>query len=151
MELDLARRLGQLEAVGAGALHPPDVAQAEAAITRRAPGRARGRPDAENERLARLDSARKEDDATGRQVDQAAELAAAAVARALPLPGLGDSEIVQVIKEYLSSLIEDSPLKDVFAAWAGRLAGRGEPPAAAAAVGPRPGPAEGRRPRRGRP
>jgi hypothetical protein len=138
VELDLARRLGQLEAV-ALALHPPDVAQAEAAATRRAGlGEPAAGPDAENERLARLDSARKEDDATGRQVDQAAELAAAAVARALPLPGLGDSEIVQVIKEYLSSLIEDSPLKDVFAAWAGRLAGRGEPPAATAAVVPDP-------------
>jgi hypothetical protein len=60
------------------------------------------------------------------------------VARALQLPGLGDTEIVQVIREYLSSLIEDSPLKDVFAAWAGRIAGGQEPPAAAAAVVPDP-------------
>jgi hypothetical protein len=138
VELDLARRMGQLEAA-ALAPHPPDVARAEAAVTRQAGlGEPAAGPDAENERLARLDSARKEDDATEGQVDQAAELAAAAVARALPLPGLGDTEIVQVIKEYLSSLIEDSPLKDVFAAWAGRLAGHGEPPAAAAAVVPDP-------------
>jgi hypothetical protein len=138
VELDLARRMGQLEAA-ALAPHPPDVARAEAAVTRQAGlDEPAAGPDAETERLARLDSARKEDDATERQVDQAAELAAAAVARALQLPGLGDTEIVQVIKEYLSSLIEDSPLKDVFAAWAGRLAGHGEPPAAAAAVIPDP-------------
>jgi hypothetical protein len=138
VELDLARRMGQLEAA-ALALHPPDVTRAEAADTRRAGlDEPAAGPDAENERLARLDSARKEDDATERQLDQAAELAAAAVARALPLPGLGDTEIVQVIREYLSSLIEDSPLKDVFAAWAGRIAGGQEPPTAAEAVVPDP-------------
>ncbi len=138
VELDLARRMGQLEAA-ALALHPPDITRAEAVVTRQAGlDEPAAGPDAENERLARLDSARKEDDATERQLDQAAELAAAAVARALPLPGLGDSEIVQVIKEYLSSLIEDSPLKDVFAAWAGRIAGGQDPPAAAEAVVPDP-------------
>jgi len=49
-----------------------------------------------------------------------------------------DTEIAQVIKEYLSSLVENSPLKDVFAAWAGRIAGRDEPPGAAEAVVPDP-------------
>jgi hypothetical protein len=138
VELDLARRMGQLQAA-ALALHPPDIAGAEAAAARQAGlDEPAADPDAENQRLARLDSADKEDDATERQVDQAAELAAAAVAKALPLPGLGDTEIVQVIKEYLSGLVEDSPLKDVFAAWAGRIAGRSEPPAAAAAVVPDP-------------
>lgn len=136
VELDLARRMGQLQAVALG-LDPPDIAAAEAAATRQAGlDEPAASPDAENERLARLDSARKEDDATERLVDQAAELAAAAVARALPLPGLGDTEIAQVVKEYLSSLVEGSPLKDVFAAWAGRIAGRDEPPGAAEAVVP---------------
>jgi len=138
VELDLARRMGQLQAV-ALRLNPPDIAAAEAAATRQAGlEEPAANPDAENERLARLDSARKEDEATERLVDQAAELAAAAVARALPLPGLGDTEIAQVIKEYLSSLVENSPLKDVFAAWAGRIAGRDEPPGAAEAVVPDP-------------
>jgi hypothetical protein len=138
VELDLARRMGQLQAV-ALRLNPPDIAAAEAAATRQAGlEEPAANPDAENERLARLDSARKEDEATERLVDQAAELAASAVARALPLPGLGDTEIAQVVKEYLSSLVEDSPLKDVFAAWAGRIAGRGEPPGAAGAVVPDP-------------
>jgi hypothetical protein len=138
VELDLARRMGQLQAV-ALRLAPPDIAAAEAAVTREAGlDEPAASPDAENERLARLDSARQEDQATERLVDQAAELAASAVARALPLPGLGDTEIAQVIKEYLSSLVEDSPLKDVFAAWAGRIAGRDEPPGAAAAVVPDP-------------
>lgn len=138
VELDLARRMGRLQAV-ALRLNPPDIAAAEAAVTRQAGlDEPAASPDAENGRLARLDSARKEDEATERLVDQAAELAASAVAKALPLPGLGDTEIAQVIKEYLSSLVEDSPLKDVFAAWAGRIAGRGEPPGAAEAVVPDP-------------
>ena len=138
VELDLARRMGQLQAV-ALRLNPPDIAAAEAAATREAGlNEPAASPDAENERLARLDSARKEDAATERLVDQAAELAASAVARALPLPGLGDTEIAQVIKEYLSSLVEESPLRDVFAAWAGRIAGRDEPPGAAEAVVPDP-------------
>jgi hypothetical protein len=138
VELDLARRMGQLQAV-ALRLNPPDIAAAGAAATREAGlDEPAASPDAENERLARLDSARKEDEATERLVDQAAELAASAVARALPLPGLGDTEIAQVIKEYLSSLVEESPLTDVFAAWAGRIAGRDEPPGAAEAVVPDP-------------
>ena len=133
VELDLARRLGELQAV-TFAPRPPDIARAAAAATGRAgfPGPAPGRQE-ESRRLARLDSAEKQDDATGRLADQAAELAASAVARALQLPGLGNTEVVQVIKEYLSGLIENSPVKDVFAAWAGRIAG-GHPPGPAAGL-----------------
>ena len=108
VELDLARRLGELQAVTL-APRPPDIARAAAAATGRAglAGQAPGRQE-ESRRLARLDSAEKQDDATGRLADQAAELAASAVARALQLPGLGNTEVVQVIKEYLSGLIENS-------------------------------------------
>jgi hypothetical protein len=82
--------------------------------------------------------AQHEDDATRRLADQAAELAATAVSKALQLPGLGNTEVVQVIREYLSGLIENSPLKDVFAAWAGRIAGRSAPHPAAGLVVPDP-------------
>lgn len=41
----------------------------------------------------------------------------------LQIPSLGENEIIQVIREYLSGLAENSPLKDVFAAWAERLIG----------------------------
>jgi hypothetical protein len=138
VELDLARRLGELQAVTL-APRPPDIARAAAAATGRAglsgPGRG---PEEESRRLARLDSAESQDDASGRLADQAAELAASAVARALQLPGLGNTEVVQVIKEYLSGLIENSPVKDVFAAWAGRIAGRSAPRPAAEIVVPDP-------------
>ncbi len=138
VELDLARRLGKLQAVTL-APRPPDITQAEAAATRQAgfDAPAAG-PDEVNQRLAGLDSAEKKDDATERLADQAAELAAAAVAKALQLPGLGDTEVVQVIREYLSGLIENSPVKDVFAAWAGRIAGRSAPRPAAEIVVPDP-------------
>ncbi len=138
VELDLARRLGELQAA-ALAPRPPDITQAEATTTLQdgfdAPA---GGPDQENQRLAGLDAAEKRDDATERLADQAAELAASAVAKALRLPGLGDTEVVQVIREYLSSLIENSPVKDVFAAWAGRIAGRSAPRPAGEVVVPDP-------------
>ena len=60
------------------------------------------------------------------------------LARALQLPGLGNTEVVQVIKEYLSGLIENSPVKDVFAAWAGRIAGGHAPGPPAGLVIPDP-------------
>ena len=39
------------------------------------------------------------------------------------LPKFGGVDVVEVIGEYLSSLIEQSPLKDVLAGWMGWLAG----------------------------
>jgi hypothetical protein len=140
IELDLARRLGELQARTL-APEPPDVTQAEAAVTRQAGLDAEaGSAAQEKKQLGEVDAAEHEDDATEELVDQAAELAASAVAGALQLPGLGDTEVVQVIREYLSGLIEISPLKDVFAAWAGRITGRSEPPAAEELVIPDPGP-----------
>ncbi len=141
VELDLAMRIGELQAATL-APRPPDVVQTEDAAARQA-GFDTPPADAtqESKRLAELDSAEKQDDATERLVDQAAELAAGAVANALQLPGLGDAEILQVIKEYLSGLIENSPLKDVFAGWAGRIPGRSgdAPPSAAKLMVPDPG------------
>ena len=46
--------------------------------------------------------------------------------------------MVQVVREYLSGLVEESPLKDVFAAWTGRLAGAVRPPDAETLVVPEP-------------
>jgi hypothetical protein len=71
-------------------------------------------------------------------VDRAAELAAAAVASTIQIPGLGDTEIVAFVREYLGGLIEDSQLKDVFASWARHLIGSEAPPGAAEVVVPDP-------------
>jgi hypothetical protein len=46
--------------------------------------------------------------------------------------------VVQIVREYLSGLIEDSPLKDVFAAWTERLAGALRPLDAETIVVPQP-------------
>jgi hypothetical protein len=73
-----------------------------------------------------------------RQADQAGELAAAAVAAAIQVPGLGDHELVQILTEYLSGLVESGPIKDTFASWARRLAARAAPPPAGRPVVPPP-------------
>ena len=46
--------------------------------------------------------------------------------------------MVQIVREYLGGLIEESPLKDVFAGWTERLAGRVRPPDVPALVVPQP-------------
>jgi hypothetical protein len=138
VDLDLAQRIGQLQ-VTTLTIRPPELAQAEASASRRAgfdapPADA----DQEKNRLTEVDSADKQDNATRHLVDQAAELAATTVANALQLPGIGHTEVVQVIREYLSGLIEDSPLKDVFAGWFERIDSHDAPPPATEIVNPDP-------------
>jgi len=70
--------------------------------------------------------------------DEAGELAATAVASTISIPHISDNEIFQIVREYLSGLIEGSPLKDTFAAWAEHLAGAEAPPGASQAVIPDP-------------
>ena len=54
-----------------------------------------------------------------------------------PIPGLGTGEVVGLLKEYLSALIEFSPLKDTFAGTE-KLGKEAEPPSAADVVVPDP-------------
>ena len=77
-------------------------------------------------------------DDAGKRAEMAADLAAKVVASLVSVPSLGDNEVVQVVREYLAGLIEDSPLKDMFAAWIERLPGAKPPPDAAAEVVPVP-------------
>lgn len=79
----------------------------------------------------------KEDD-TAKRVEAAGDLAAKVVASLVAIPSLSDNEVVQVVREYLAGLIEDSPLKDTFAAWIERLPGAKPPPDPAAEVVPVP-------------
>ena len=62
----------------------------------------------------------------------------APVSSLLSIPDIGSNEVVQIVREYLGGLIEESPLKDVFAAWTGRLAGTSRPPDAEFLVVPDP-------------
>jgi hypothetical protein len=141
VELDLAGRLAELQAetLTAGQ-SPPPVEQFKAEATREAgldsPAGSAGE---EGERLGELASEEHDDESAGELADQAGELAASALAKALgPIPGLGTGEVVGILKEYLSALIEFSPLKDTFAAWTQKLGKEAEPPAAADLVVPDP-------------
>ena len=141
VELDLAARLGELQAETLSAGHrPPPVEQFEADTTRDAgldsPAANSG---AEGERLGELATEEHDDQDAKELADQAGELAASALATALgPIPGLGSGEVTGILKEYLSALIEFSPLKDTFAAWTEKLGKEAEPPAAADLVVPDP-------------
>jgi hypothetical protein len=141
VELDLAERLGQLQAQTLSAGHsPPPVEQFEADATRDAGlDSPAATPGDEGERLGELASEEHDDEAAKELADQAGELAVSALAKALgPIPGLGAGEVVGILKEYLRALIEFSPLKDTFAAWTEKLGNDAEPPAAADLVVPDP-------------
>jgi hypothetical protein len=137
-EADVARRIGELQA----ATLPADtksVAAAERSATVAAGLTVpiQGAPDL-RARAASLDEQDKKEDAAQKRAEQAGDLAAATVAGLLSVPDIGSNEAVQIVREYLSGLIEESPLKDVFAAWTERLAGALRPPDAGALVVPEP-------------
>ena len=142
VELDLAQRLGTLQALTlAAADSTPPVEQAEARVTQEA-GLDTPADSAKEEgkRLGELADAEHEDDAAKERAEQVGELTATTVAKLLPpLPGLGSGEVVGILKEYLSALVEFSPLKDIFAASAERLSTRTAPPDVADLVVPDPG------------
>jgi hypothetical protein len=116
-EADLARRLGRLQAAVLG-LSPPslDPAAQAAASDAGLDGPLRSATDL-GQRVAATGAEQDKADASGKRVELAAELAAKAVAATISIPQVSSNEVVQVITEYLSGLIEDSPLKGVFAAW----------------------------------
>lgn len=137
-ERDLARRVGQVQAATLQLGSPPSMRQSERAAIGlsgfASPIRGRGDLDG---RLGKLDTERHQSGTADREVDRAAEFAATAVASTIQIPGLGGNEVVQVVKEYLSGLVESGPLKDVFAAWATHLI-RTPPPRADRMVVPDP-------------
>jgi hypothetical protein len=121
-EQDLARRLGQVQAITlqlTAMQSPLSAPQAANDLAQFTP------PihDANDlkDRLDQLDTQQRRADTRTQQVDQAAELATVAVANMLQIPNLGENEIIQIIREYLSGVIESSPLKKVFATWAEHL------------------------------
>ena len=89
----------------------------------------------EAESTSKLDGADEESD---KQVEEAADLAAKLVASTISIPSASDNEVFQVVREYLSGLIEGSRLTDVFAAWLHHLPGASPPPAPDAEVTPDP-------------
>jgi hypothetical protein len=134
-ETDVARRIGELQAATLLATGQESVAAAEpvaaneqsAVAAAGFTGPIRDAPDLRT-RTTKLDEQGKEEDAARKRAEQAGDLAAATVSTLLSIPGIGSNEVVQIVREYLSGLVEQSPLKDVFAAWTERLAGAVRPP-----------------------
>ncbi len=89
----------------------------------------------EADTLAKLDEADEESD---KQVEDAADLAAKLVASTISVPSVSDNEAFQVVREYLSGLIEGSRLTDAVAAWLHHLPGAAPAPAPDAQVNPDP-------------
>jgi hypothetical protein len=125
--LHLAERMGEL----------PAIVQAAVEVTHR-DGLDTPLRDADDlsERISKLEHEQTDKQATAEQVDKAADLAAKAIGAAVQLPDLGNFEIVSLIKEYLSGLVENSPVKDAFAGWVRRFADARPPPPVAEIVVP---------------
>lgn len=144
-ETDIARRVGELQAAtllatgpgSSAAREPVAASEQRAAATAGFAGPIRDAPDLRT-RTTKLDEQDKKEEAARKRAEQAGDLAAAAVANLLSVPGIGSNEVIQIVREYLSGLVEESPLKDVFAAWAERLAGAARPPDAETLVVPEP-------------
>jgi len=130
-EKDLAFRLGQLQAAALTAGATPPVHTEDPPTDLREPVRDAGDLDA---RPDELDTERTHSDDAKHQAEQAGELAASALSNVVQIPGLSDAEVYQILTEYLSGLIENSPLRDRFAAWAERLGEQAPPSAADLAV-----------------
>ncbi|MGH3293490.1 MAG: hypothetical protein ACRDP7_16955 [Trebonia sp.] len=138
-ETDNARRIGEAQALALGLAAAPSLdptARAAAAAARMTDQPAE--PSDLSGRAADVQHEESEEDDTAKRVEVAGDLAAKVVASLIAVPSLSDNEVVQVVREYLAGLIEDSPLKDTFAAWIERLPGAKSPPGAAAEVVPVP-------------
>jgi hypothetical protein len=138
-ETENARRLGEAQALALALAAAPHLDQAARAAAA-ADGLAEPVPEPSDlgDRAADVQQEQKKEDDTAKRVEEAGDLAAKVVASLISVPSLSDNEVVQVVREYLAGLIEDSPLKDTFAAWIGRLPGAKPPPDATAEVVPVP-------------
>jgi hypothetical protein len=136
-EADLAHRLGQLQAAALSFGLPPSPGAAPEPAAAGFGGPASDLSGL-GRQAAQAEGEQGKSDAAASRVELAAELAAAAVANTISIPQVSSSEVVAVITEYLSGLIEDSPLKAVFAAWLERVPRGQQPPDAVTMVVPDP-------------
>lgn len=87
-----------------------------------------------DDRIEQVEADQTEADTADHNAEVAGDLAAKALAGLVSVPGLRDG--FQLAQEYLSGLVEESPLKDEFADWALRLTGATVPPSAKSIVVP---------------
>lgn len=138
-ETDNARRLGEAQALALAIAAAPSLDPAARAAAA-ASGLTDPVPDPSDlaNRAADVRQEETKEDDTAKRIEEAGDLAAKVVASLISIPSLSDNEVFQVVREYLAGLVEDSPLKDTFAAWIERLPGAKPPPDAAAEVVPVP-------------
>jgi len=138
-ETENARLLGEAEALALALPAPPSLgptardASSAAGLTTPVP-----QPSDLAERGAAVQQRQAQESDTAKRVEVAADLATKVVASLISIPRLSASDVAQVVRDYLAGLIEDSPLKNTFAAWIERLPGAKPPPAAEAEVIPSP-------------
>lgn len=104
--LDVARQVGRFQA-------------ATLAVDDAAPGPSEEAPESGDlaDGLDRLDESQERTAEREQRTERFAERAAVAITSALDLVDLGDSQTVQLVKEYLAGLIEDGPVRMVFQRW----------------------------------
>jgi hypothetical protein len=124
-EDDLAQRLGSLQAT---TLTLPPLPKAAEAAGDNAPGL--------DEEISTLDAEEHEADDVAKLAEKFGEYTAIAVASTISIPHVSDHEVVQIIREYLNGLIEESPLKEIIAAWYRNIRWRAVPPPADEIVNP---------------
>jgi hypothetical protein len=136
---DLAQRVGALQATALNLASTKAVLDAAETAARQAGLDAplNGETDIED-RLAEVSADDQDADTEESSASTAGKLAAVALASTISLPDLGGNEVVQVVREYLSGLVEESGIKDTFARWAQRLPGASPPPTAQELVEPDP-------------
>jgi hypothetical protein len=138
-ETELAQLLGQLQATtlavkAGGSLQAAgDAAAAGAGLD----GPVRDETDLAS-RVDEVDAEDQETDEADKRAEGFGDLAARAIASSISITTISGNEVFEIVRDYLQGLVEESGLKDVFAAWAGRLAGTEPPPDAETAVVPDP-------------
>jgi hypothetical protein len=124
-EGDLAQRLGRLQATTLTLPPPPKTPEA-----------AGDNAPSLDEEINTLDTEEHEADDIAKLAEKFGEYTAIAVASTISIPHVSDHEVVQIIREYLNGLIEESPLKEIIAAWYRNIRWRAAPPPADEIVNP---------------
>jgi hypothetical protein len=115
VEQDLAWRIGALQARSAvrGQAPPPLSSEPAKSSLHQFDGPIRNATDLEA-RVGEVADRQEGGSRTKEALHRVAELAAATLANAVFLPGLGNSELAQIVQEYLSGIVESSPAREVF-------------------------------------
>jgi hypothetical protein len=139
-EDELSRQLGALQASTLNLRNAQALLDATATAARQAGLDAPVRSESDLiDRLGEVEAQDQNGNEAESSATQAGELAASAIASTISIASVDGNEAFQIIREYLSGLVEESGIKDTFAQWLERIPGAGAPPGANAMVVPDPG------------